>query len=193
MIIAIPIIYLLLTAILLWVCICCKGYWWLKLILIAFSTCFCISLTLSLQSLTGWPSSNGLPNRFEIYWIKVKEPSTTHSDDGAIYLWTQNLTPKKNPWWSLYQPDNSEPRVYKIDYSREQHKQANQALGMLKKGERVIGINGKGGGVKGKGSGKSRGKFGKFFGHPGEAFRGHKRLFFYKMPPPKLPSKGKRI
>ncbi len=96
----------------------------------------------------------------------------------------------------LQEKDLETPRVHVVPYSRELHQQANRALGMLRKGQRVFGngkdfANARSG--KGKGKGKGKGRFGdgkrsKDKGNPGYSSVAQDPIF-HELPPPKMPVK----
>ena len=193
---SIPFAFFLLSSLLLWLLIGAKGHWLIKASVISFVLYFCVSIDFSLENLLGWPSNQSLPEKFQVHWIEIKEPNKKTREQGAIYVWATNLnqTDKEEGWdgWrrlfvSFNNYDPREPRAYRLAYSKQDHEEAEKALGFLKGGSKVGGGNGKGKG-KGKG-GKGDGEGGKKNGGGGSLSR-NGGVYFEKLPPPSLPDKG---
>ena len=62
----------------------------------------------AVSDLIGWPSSEALPNTFEMVSAVVVEPDVQQAEDGEIYLW---IRPRLR----------GKPRAYVLPYSRELH------------------------------------------------------------------------
>ena len=93
----------------------------------------------TLQSSYGWPYvSEDLPEFFEVKWIDIEEP--TLDDKGSIRLWVKE--------WKQNAIIN-EPRAFELPYTKEQHKESNDAIKKLMSGQKVFGQNKKieGGGL----------------------------------------------
>lgn len=78
----------------------------------------------------------------------MKEPNKRTGEKGSIYVWATDLNREttKSGWqgWKGYfisfqDYDTTEPRSYRLPYSVNDHKKADQALGMLKGGKKVGG------------------------------------------------------
>ena len=80
----IPLVFFSLFILVLWFIIGAKGHWALKAIVIAMTLHFCISIGLSLEGFAGWPSADGLPDKFMVHWIVVEEPDKRTKTGGAI-------------------------------------------------------------------------------------------------------------
>lgn len=191
---AIPTGFVILAAILLWFIIGSKGYWWLKFITIAFVMYFGIALWYSIDSYLGWPSRDDMPPKYMIYWAHIQEPDKKSDDDGAIFFWVRELeTSEQTAYLHVldYQANKKDPRVYRIPYSREAHKQVQQMIDGIKKGKNYIGgknaPGGDGDGEQGAKSGNKSGKKGTK-GAFSFSYRS-KDMYIYPLPPPKIPEK----
>lgn len=204
----IPLAFVIIAALTLWVVIGCKGYWWLKLIMVSLSIFFSISLWHSLISLQGWPTPQTMPEKFEVKWLDVKEPNQKTGGKGCIYVWAINLEPDSSPVGTtapllgvqLHSKEKSgEPRLYKLPYSREMHEQAKGIKEMIGKGGRFYGRLGKAGeggmsqldadGKKGSGKGKGRPGQGRPNGEGGGSISEGQEFVFHELPPPLFPDK----
>ena len=181
--------FILLSAIILWFVIGAKGQWSLKAACIALTLYFSLSLSQSLSSVEGWPSTDKMPKQFQVHWAVVEEPDKITGEQGAIYLWLTSLSeeePSSSFFLSFYEFNKDSPRAYVIPYSRKNHEKIEGILGQLKQGQGVMGGtadgNGEGDGQgKGEGDGDGHGGGGGFSNSP--------ELYFGPLPPPKLPEK----
>ena len=195
---SIPLAFFILASLLLWFIIGSKGKWFVKASVIAFVLYSCLSINLSLDNLFGWPSNQALPEVFQVHWIKVKEPNKRTGEKGYIYVWATDLSGKevetsgwkglKGYFISFDNYDPSEPRAYRLEYSKERHERAEGALGKLKGVGKVGGKNNgkkKGDGDDtGKGSGKNKGE-----GKGEGSLSRSDDIIFHDLPPAKLPDK----
>ena len=198
---SIALTFFIISSLLLWIVIGSKGHWGLKAVTIAFVLYFCLSINLSLSNLLGWPSDQSLPEEFQVHWIEIKEPNKRTGDKGCVYVWatgSEGEHHKTDGWRTLLvyfqNYDPTEPRAYRLNYSRELHERSQEALGKIKNGEGVGGKNngrGKGKG-EGEGDGKGKGK-GNGDGKNGQAGGGSLSnsddIIFHNLPPSKLPDK----
>ncbi|OGN06535.1 MAG: hypothetical protein A2750_03520 [Candidatus Yanofskybacteria bacterium RIFCSPHIGHO2_01_FULL_45_42] len=182
--IAIPIALTIVGAMLAWVIVSWgKGRWWAKLALILAGTWFGLAIWSPLDSYLGWPTREKLPAKFEIIWVDIREPNDRASDEGAFYLMVRVLKASEERGVLDYKSKPAEPRLYELPYSRGMHQQMEKALKMLGNGEAVVGENvskadkqNQSPAINGEEDGVDTGT------HSG-------RYKFYKLPPPKLPSK----
>ena len=187
---SITLAFILLTSLILWFVIGSKGLWSIKAAIIVLTLYLCLSVNLSLDNLMGWPSRQDLPEKFQVHWILIEEPDKKSHGEGNIYLWTANLSSNADDegsfFMSFYNNNLHKPRAYRVDYSKELHKQAQGALEMIRGGQTVIGTNGNGkqGKQGGKGEGKGEG------GEGGGSLSRNGGISFQKLPKSKLPSKG---
>ena len=120
--------FVIYTSILLWVLIKTKTHIVIKLVLIIIGTWYSVALYYAPAALTGWPSTQQIPEMSIIRDGFVIEPKG--SDPGAIYVWA--VTYKENPFQTVTNPLNPSqtfqvlkpgiPRSYKLPYNKEQHK-----------------------------------------------------------------------
>lgn len=184
--IALPIGYLLLcTIIMWWIAGIPKGSYKTKLTVIIVTQLYCLVLWSSLQTFTGWPTSESPSDKFLVQWVVVEEPSQKYGRKGAIYFWVKDVDGKQSDSILTllgYHAAPGEPRAHKFPYSKQMHKEADRIMQMLKKGEAVVGqaIKGKPG-VRGDGKGKKRGD--------GGDLSNEQKFEFHKLPPASLPEK----
>jgi hypothetical protein len=194
--------FVLIAALLLWFIIGSKGHWGSKAAMILLSLYFCLSVGFSVSEFMGWPTRNNLPEKFFVHWLVVDEPDSKTGDEGNIYIWL-----KKNPdvdnehdsWedylLSFYDGD-SQPRAYRMPYTRDLHEQAQEAIGMIRQGKGVggtrEGLEGEGEG-EGEGTAKSKGAGGSNTGNQngtdGGSLTRNGGVMFHELPPTKLPDK----
>lgn len=97
--------------------------WWTKMltniVVVAF---FWVSYA-SFPQLLGWPTRQGLPERFYLYAVNVDEPD-------RIYLWGGDLDRGLS---------NVVPRAYDLPYNKMLHERVDIAARRLRKGLPVIG------------------------------------------------------
>ena len=196
---SISLAFFVLASLLLWFIIGSKGRWSVKALVIACVLYSCLSINLSLDNLFGWPSNQSMPEAFQVHWIKIKEPDKRTGEKGYIYVWATDLSgeqPETSGWKGLkgyfvsfdnYDP--TEPRAYRLDYSKEGHERAQGALSSLMGGGKVGGKNngkdkGGEGKDKGKGSGKDKGK-----GKGDGSLSRSDDIIFHDLPPSRLPDK----
>ncbi len=190
--IGIPIAFIVLATLFLWYIIGAKGHWLFKSALIVVSLFTSLFLWKSTEDIAGWPTVHKLPEKFQIFWTIAKEPKFNKSDSGAIYIFAQDLMP--NDEFKLHSAEN-EPRLYKLPYSKEAHKQVDEIQKALKAGKPFFAGSkyGKGDG-QGKGDGKGNGKGkgdgkGKGEGKGSGSFSKEQVFMIYELPPPKFPEK----
>ena len=202
--IGIPLAYVIVAALVLWMAITARGTWWIKALVILLATLFSLGLWRSLEGLQGWPVEAGMPERFEIKWTLVEEPNKKKGGPGAVYVWAVNLEPSgdgSRPFaLRLHTRDlGREPRIFKLPYSRRLHEQSGKIQEMISAGGRFFGYLGAAGpgGAPGGRSGKGREGAA---GLPGTEGEGAERAggaappsrqdyIFHELPPPKLPEK----
>lgn len=199
--IAIPAAFVVLMSILLWFIIGSKGHWILKFFSTILALSFSFFIWSSFSDIAGYSASGiPLPDKFQVYWMIVEEPSHTDKE-GAIYLWVSplnefNIPIKEEETFSLVRQKG--PRTYALPYTREMHEQSQEVIKKLKAGKKVVGqgkndgeMDGDGDGKEGgegKGSSKNKSKKrGK--GRSGFSFSMETDFMFYELPPPKIPEK----
>jgi hypothetical protein len=123
----IPIGFALLGGLLLWFVIGSRGRWWLKLPTIAVTSLFTFAVWNALDSFSGWPTAENPPAHALLVASTVDEPR-------AIYVW---LVPPDAPGLLRYRPERSEPRAYRLPYSRQLHEQVDRGTALAKQGRPV--------------------------------------------------------
>lgn len=157
------------------------------------------------ESSMGWATASAnLPEIITIRHIVIKEPNPQLNFNGSIYLLLEMQSTKAD---SLllnlfgHKTEGSEPRLFKIPYSRQLHEQLQKSgvMGKLMKGQMVRGrlVKGKNGkfgfGKGGKGAGEAgEGEGAERWGIPGQGDNigkgnGSESSFpdfmFYELPP----------
>ena len=94
--------------------------WQVKLALIGACAACTFYVAHALSSFEGWPTDQSLPERAEFLHAVVREP--TPEDKGAIYVWVATAT---------------EPRAYRLPYTRKTHEATHRAGERVKQGRRV--------------------------------------------------------
>jgi hypothetical protein len=201
----IPLAFVTVAAITLWILISARGHWWLKAAVVLLTVTFSIVLWRSLATLQGWPVETDMPPRFEIKWIHTAEPNKKTGSPGAVYVWAVDLDPRTARRKPLYmrlhrKGEGSEPRIYELAYSRPLHEQAEEIQQTIMGGGRFFGSMKKG--IPGEaGSGrKGSGRMGRAGGtdlsdgaesEAGEAasYATHQDYVFHELPPPRFPEK----
>lgn len=197
----IPLAFIIFITLILWFIIGTKGQWWLKIFAITISLYASLGIWQSTVTILGWPTVEEMPEKFQIHWLVVKEPSQhtclgTNCEvckaKGAIYAFAEDLCPKEEKSLTdlvmlKFSPPHDSPRLYKLPYSKSLHQKADQINKFIRKGGKYFGSLGKGEGKDGKGvGGKKGGKNGKGGAF---SFSMEQEPMFYDLPPPKFPEK----
>ena len=195
----IPLVFFSLFILILWFIIGSRGHWALKAVVIAMTLHFCISIGLSLEGFAGWPSADGLPDKFIVHWIVVEEPDKKTKAPGSIYVWATDLghekeTSESSGWkgffLSLSPSGEGQPRAYVVPYSKEKHEDADGVLTQIRGGKIVLGERGENGGEPGEGEGGDGDGNGSPEGSEGGgSFSRSDGITFHELPPTKLPKK----
>jgi len=137
---AIPLAFILLSAVLCLLLIGSKWAWWQKLALIVIVPGFGLVLWNALGSYKGWPSTDAIPEKSLIYWGLVREPEPKKGDEGAIYIWLMPLDGKIDiPLNPLeYISPGNEPRAYALPYTRRMHEALEAAKAMTREGRPAV-------------------------------------------------------
>jgi len=179
--------FVFVAAILLWFVIGSKGKWLVKAICIASLAVLSVLNWTSINSMLGWATSDVLPEKFEVLWVVIKEPSNAQEKKGGIFILVRDINAKDKEGFSLFdKKDLQEPRLHSSEYSPKKHKQGQAILDQLKKGKRVYGTSKKKGDGKGDGKGKPNDKDGK--GNPWGSMENESDLLYVlppMVPPPK--------
>jgi hypothetical protein len=178
----------------LWFIIGSKGNWLVKASIILASMYFCLAVGFSVKDYMGWPTGDPLPKKFLVHWIIIEEPNIQPENKGSIYMWVKPIENHKEKYEALedylisFYDGKSQPRAYRLEYSRELHKQAQEAIANLMQGKQLGGTNG------GEGDGKRGGDSDidgskKQNGNGDGSLTRNGGIMFYELPPTKLPEK----
>jgi hypothetical protein len=179
----VPIAFLFVCCLLLWVIIGLRGGWWLKLVMMA------MTLGISYAAWTTLDSYFGSPKRSELgafsgqtaflFWVTINEPDG-NKNAGSICMWLRPV-------------NQATPKLYQFSYSRKLHETSQAFLAeILKNNGAPIQIafssesNQNKQTAKGNGAGGSP-KRPRAGGHGDLAYESEPRV--YELPPVKLPDK----
>ena len=96
---------------------------WAKALLVALVTALYFSADRVLEDVWGWPSQQGLPERFVLLAAVIEEPSKTQP--GALYVWVNALENGK---------PLRRPRAYQLAYSKDLHALLNEGMKKVRQG-----------------------------------------------------------
>lgn len=74
-----------------------RWMWWVKVLAIAVVGVLFHSTWQSMPGLLGWPTDEGLPERFNLTALEIVEPDKSGEVKGEIYLWTTELNLDGSP------------------------------------------------------------------------------------------------
>ena len=199
--IGIPLTFIILASIGLWMILYAKGAWYYKLLYVALCLYFSFIMWFSLSDLSGWATEAKFPEKSIIHWILVQEPSKTNSKEaGNVYIWATAIDQENNlmkaETSTVLKPftakkNMTEPRVYRLPYSEELHKKAAQAMQQIMSGKTLIGdAKGDGHGDGDSNGEGNQGENGNRNGRNGGGSLSQQQIMrFYELPQPKLPPK----
>lgn len=128
--------FVILAAVLLWILITSRTNFVIKALLISFVLWYGAVLYYTPGNIMGWgkdiASKDHLPDQSWVQSIIIKEPDKKNKEPGYIYfLVIVYQTDKKvrltlDPRSTFTYKGNNEPRLYKIEYSKELHKKIAQ-------------------------------------------------------------------
>lgn len=103
--------------------------WQVKLFVVLLTLAFYVGTWFGLKWLQGWPIAEQLPDEFRLLSRMVIQPNKQTGEQGAIYVWVEDLT----------RPDVKEPRAYRLPYIEQLHEEIEEAHagGKPKVGRRV--------------------------------------------------------
>ena len=130
-----PLMFLLLAILLLWIIIGCKGHLTAKIWTINVTIFFTAILWVGIDSYTGWPSTSPMPNHGRLMNVISNEPDSiyvlleNHADCNLYYEDWQDF---------VYYKPNDTARLFKLQYDKNMHRQLEAAMEEVKKGRYVI-------------------------------------------------------
>jgi hypothetical protein len=96
---------------------------WAKALLLVGVTALYFGAERSLDGVWGWPSRQGLPERFVLLAAVIEEP--TPKSEGALYVWV-NALEGGHP--------AAQPRAYRLPYSKDLHSLLNEGMKKVRQG-----------------------------------------------------------
>jgi hypothetical protein len=105
--------------------------WWIKASAIIVTTAFFGISVQAINGLTGWPTTQKLPARFNVLWTAIVEPDKKTNNPGWIYLWAAELDANNVP--------ATRPRSYQLPYSDSLMRKITQAQEKRERGVDVMG------------------------------------------------------
>ena len=132
--VGIPLTFLVLCSMGLWLILYAKGSWHIKLAFISICLYFSFLMWHSLSDLSGWCTDSPMPKKSIIHWILVSEPSKSNArDQGNIFFWATEIDENneiiRKVSLLLLRPFSSkknetEPRAYRLPYSEDLHEKS---------------------------------------------------------------------
>ncbi|GAC1624215.1 MAG: hypothetical protein NVS9B10_09980 [Nevskia sp.] len=102
---------------------------WKSLLIVAFTAMAMLSHH-GWQQMSGWPAYAPLPERFLYHSASIREPNAAKNDPGLIHLWATELLPDGPA---------PEPRAYTLPYTKEDHRQVQEARERIRNGLPQVG------------------------------------------------------
>lgn len=130
-------LFAVLAAILLWFILGSKGKWWAKVPLIIIVPYLGFLTHQIPDTYKGWPTVSNPPVTSTFIGGIVEEPDAVTDSEGAIYLWLIPVRGTTSDHGLGYESKNGEPRAYRVPYTRQLHKQVEQAKAEAKRGNAV--------------------------------------------------------
>lgn len=129
--IGIVIAYVLIAVLLLSMNLASRWMWWIKAGTIVVTTGFFLQTFAAIVGVIGWPSTSGLPPAFKLHWGTIVEPNQFMGEQGAIYLWVEELDEHNIPM--------GVPRSFELPYSDELAEKVDQATENIQQGLETAG------------------------------------------------------
>jgi len=101
--------YILIAVLLLSLNLTSSWKWWIKATTIVVTAGFFVGAYLFTYRLLGWPTDTELPGHFQVLWAQVEEPDKFTGEDGAIYMWLDEL--------DEYNIPSGVPRAHQLPYT----------------------------------------------------------------------------
>ena len=79
------------------------------------------------RGITGWATSQPLPEDFRVYWLMVEDPEKVSGKPGAIFFWVRELDDAGFP--------AGPPRAHRVAWSEDAARVAEAALASMEAGE----------------------------------------------------------
>ena len=99
---------------------------WLIIVILVALPFFYVGHYVLLDGIQGWPTETPLPQRFELVAFDISEPRPMTEQHGDILLWVRTTQAQQ-------------PRVHRLDYSRDLHQSLLAAGERLSEGKTQVG------------------------------------------------------
>jgi hypothetical protein len=106
--------------------------WWVKAGAIGVTTAFYAGSYVAINAMLGWPATNALPERFEVLSTRIVEPDDARDEDGALYLWIEELDENNVPL--------ARPRAFALPYDDRLAEEVAEVQEQLDAGEEIMGV-----------------------------------------------------
>ena len=130
-----PLLFLLLSILLLWIIIGCKGQLSAKIWIINVTVFFTAILWSGISSYIGWPAESPMPKQGRLIQIISNEPE-------SLYVLLEQHDQKNlyyEDWHDfIYYKPKDIARLFKIPYDKEMHEKLEAAMDLVKKGKYVV-------------------------------------------------------
>ena len=124
--------YIVIAVLLLSMNLTSRWKWWIKGSAIVVTGLFFIATYFSIASLLGWPAGQSrLPARFALISTHIVEPDAFTGDEGAIYLWVEELDDENFVI--------GQPRAIRMPYTEPLADNVEDAQDQLNAGEQLAG------------------------------------------------------
>jgi hypothetical protein len=138
--VVIPIFCAVLSALTLWFIIDTKGHWGVKASVMTIVSMLCFVLWMSVEAMLGWPIDKTPSGEYDIVGVDIQEPNPSKDRKGGIYILIKNFEDEQKHDYLRQEEKHKvrlEPRLYKLPYSRELHKQMRNVKKALGQGARI--------------------------------------------------------
>ncbi len=101
---------------------------WLKGLLVVGVTVFYFYADNLVHQLSGWPSSDAMPERFVLLAAVIEEPNA--KTNGALYVWVNAIEDGKPA---------AQPRAFRLPYAKDVHSMLNEGMKKVRQGVSQMG------------------------------------------------------
>ncbi len=101
---------------------------WLKGLLVVGVTVFYFYADNLVHELSGWPSSDAMPERFVLLAAVIEEPNA--KTNGALYVWVNAIEDGKPA---------AQPRAFRLPYAKDVHAMLNEGMKKVRQGVSQMG------------------------------------------------------
>ena len=160
--IALPILLLVFGGLTFWLLTESQLKWYFKATCISVFCVFTVLFWSTIHTFLGWAANEeDMPDKILIHWVIIKEPNKFTKSKGTIYILLQSaeeIKANKVSKFFGYNKNKTEPRLFKLGYTRQLHERLEGLKDKLKQGQPVAGRLTRGDKNGGKEKGKSNKK-----------------------------------